>query len=81
LSKEQRVAKGKEAANLSNHLLTDEFVEDALFKLFSQWMTTEIQDTEKREDLYKHAQAIQGFKRYLGNLETDKKMIEQESPS
>ena len=80
-SKEQKVVKGKEAALLSNHYLTDEYVEDVLFKLFGEWMTTEVDDVGKREKLYKHAQSIQGFKRYLNNLETDKKMIEQESPS
>jgi hypothetical protein len=75
------VVKGKEAQYLSSHFLTDDYVEDVLFKIFGQWITTEIPETDKREDLYKQAQTIQGFKRYLGNLETDKKMIEQESPS
>jgi hypothetical protein len=64
---------------LSNHFLTDEYVEDVLFKLYGQWITTEIDKVEEREKLYKHATAIQGFKRYLNNLETDKNMIEREN--
>jgi hypothetical protein len=81
LSKEQRVVKGKEAAYLSSHFLTDEYVENVLFRLFSEWITTEIDQTSEREKIYQHAQSIQGFKKYLNDLETDKKMIERESPS
>lgn len=75
------MVKGKEAQHLSNHFLTDEYVEDVLFKLFTEWIGTEINETSKREIIFQHAQSIQGFKMYLTNLETDKKMIEQESPS
>jgi hypothetical protein len=79
LTKEGKVVKGKEAAQYSSHFLTDEYVEDVLFKLYGQWITTEIDKVEERETIYKHAVAIQGFKRYLTNLETDKNMIEREN--
>jgi hypothetical protein len=81
LSKEQRVVKGKEAQYLSNHFLTDDYVENVLCGLFAQWMATEIEESSERERIYKDAQAIQGFKKYLRDLEVDKKIIEQETPS
>jgi len=75
------VVRGKEAAQLSQHFLTDDYVDEVLFKLFSEWISTEITDDDKREELYRHAQAIKGFKGYLRVLESDKKQIEQEPPS
>lgn len=82
-SKEQRVVRGKEASSLSRHFLTDDYVENVLIKLFNDWISTEVNEVEKRELIWKHAEAMKGFKGFLNVLETDRKMIEkeQESPS
>jgi len=47
-------------------------------KLFNEWISTEINEVDKREDLFRHAQSITGFQQYLRVLETDKNMIEKE---
>lgn len=75
------MVRGKEAAYLSQHLLTDDYVQTVLEKIFNEWISTDISETEKRETLYKQAEVIRGFKMFLSHLETDKKMIEKESPS
>jgi hypothetical protein len=43
------------------------------------WVSTEVNETDKREQLWKHAEAIKGFKGFLRVLEADKKQIEQET--
>ena len=73
------MVRGKEAHQLSLHFLTDDYVENVLMKLFNEWISTEINQVAEREDLFRHAQSITGFKRFLHVLETDKKQIEQEN--
>lgn len=77
------MVRGKEAHLLSNHHLTDEYVDTIFNRLFNDWITTEVHEVEKREELYRHAEVIKGFKGFLNVLETDQRMIEaeQESPS